>query len=126
MLGSIHDGTGEKLLSGTIDRAFRTALEQSRYVDILPESRVSRALVAKQSAAGGIASEDLAREICRSKGAKMLVDGSINRAAGGYQLGMRLVDCATGRIVRTLRESAASRTQVLSGLIASPASPLEL
>ena len=66
MLGNIHDSTGEEVLNGTIGRALRIALEQSRYVDVLPESRVSRALVARQTACrrhriGGYRSGDLSR-----------------------------------------------------------------
>lgn len=116
MLGNIHDSTGEEVLNGTIGRALRIALEQSRYVDVLPEARVSQALVARQKPAGAIASEDIAREICHGEGAKILIGASLAGAGGGYELGMRLVDCDTGRTVRTLREPVASRAQILAGV----------
>lgn len=85
------------------DQALREALtislQQSRYFNVYPRSRMYEALQLMQRGDATRIDENLAREICRRENVPLLLAGSIVRLGGSFQITLRALDPARDELL---------------------------
>jgi len=108
--------TGEPVFDGTLKEALTVQLDQSPYLNILPESRVREALRYMGRSPDERVSVDVAREICLREGAKALLAGSISSLGSHYVIDLRAVNAQTGDSLAREQVEAGSKEQVLRSL----------
>jgi tetratricopeptide (TPR) repeat protein len=108
--------TGESVFDGTLKEALTVQLEQSPYLNVLPESRVREALRYMGRPPDERVSTDIAREICLREGAKAMLTGSISSLGSHYVIDLRAVNAQTGDALAREQIEAESKEQVLKSL----------
>ena len=108
--------TGESVFDGTLKEALTVQLEQSPYLNVLPESRVREALRYMGRSPDERVSNDLAREICLREGVKAMLTGSISSLGSHYVIDLKAVNAQTGDSLAREQSEAESKEQVLKSL----------
>jgi len=108
--------TGEPVFDGTLKEALMVQLEQSPYLNVLPESRVREVLHYMGRSLDERVSTDVAREICLREGAKAMLTGSISSLGSHYVIDLRAVNAQTGDSLAREQIEADSKEQVLKSL----------
>ena len=110
-VADFENGTGERELDG-LSLPLATSLEQSRVFQVLTRAR----LMALLRAAGRPATEriegDVARELARTAGARVLLTGSARRDGGAFAIELRAVEPTDGRRLFALTERAAVKAEI--------------
>jgi tetratricopeptide (TPR) repeat protein len=114
--------TGESVFDGTLKEALTVQLDQSPYLNILPESRVREALRYMGRSPDERISNDVAREICLRAGAKAMLTGSISSLGSHYVITLTAVNAQTGDALAREQIEAESKEQVLKALDRSASS----
>jgi eukaryotic-like serine/threonine-protein kinase len=116
VVADFENRTGDALFDRSLDRALAVAIQQSRYVNIVPVNltegvlrRMGRKDVTKLDEAS-------AREVALREGAKSVLAPSIDRVGDAYVLTARLVDPTTHASVLSESAKAASKNKVLDAL----------
>jgi tetratricopeptide (TPR) repeat protein len=108
--------TGESVFDGTLKEALTVQLEQSPYLNVLPESRVREALRYMGRSPDERVSNDVAREICLRQGIKAMLTGSIASLGSHYVIDLRAVNAQTGDSLAREQRETDSKEQVLKSL----------
>jgi tetratricopeptide (TPR) repeat protein len=108
--------TGEPVFDGTLKEAVTVQLDQSPYLNILPESRVREVLRFMGRSPDERISNDVAREICLRAGAKAMLTGSISSLGSHYVITLAAVNAQTGDALAREQMEAESKEQVLKSL----------
>ena len=108
--------TGEPVFDGTLKEALTVQLEQSPYLNVLPESRVRQALRFMGRSPDERVSTEVAREICQREGAKAMLAGSITSLGSHYVIDLKAVNAQTGDSLAREQSEAESKEQVLKSL----------
>jgi tetratricopeptide (TPR) repeat protein len=108
--------TGESVFDGTLKEALTVQLDQSPYLNILPESRVREALRYMGRSPDERVSNDVAREICLRAGVKAMLTGSISSLGSHYVIALTAVNAQTGDALAREQTEADSKEQVLKAL----------
>ena len=108
--------TGEAVFDGTLKQALTVQLEQSPYLNILPESRVRQALRYMGRSPDERLTTDVAREICQREGAKALLAGSIASLGSHYVITLTAINAQTGDSLAAEQVEADRKEQVLKSL----------
>ena len=114
--------TGESVFDGTLKEALTVQLDQSPYLNILPESRVREALRYMGRSPDERISNDVAREICLRAGVKAMLTGSISSLGSHYVITLTAVNAQTGDALAREQIEAESKEQVLKALDRSASS----
>jgi eukaryotic-like serine/threonine-protein kinase len=116
VLADFANTTGEPVFDGTLKQALATDLEQSPFVNILSDERVTRTLHLMNRAASERVTQEVAAEICQRTGSKALLTGSISSLESRYAVGLKAVNCRTGDSLGTAEAEAENREKVLQAL----------
>jgi len=108
--------TGEPVFDGTLKEALTVELEQSPYLNVLPESRVREALRFMGRSPDERISTEVAHEICLREGVKAMLTGSISSLGSHYVIDLKAVNAQTGDSLAREQIEAESKEQVLKGL----------
>src|SRR5207302_11103959 len=76
LLADFVNTTGDGVFDGTLKQALAVQLEQSPYLNILPQSRIQQALRFMGRSPDERVTSDVAREICVRDGVKAMLTGS--------------------------------------------------
>jgi eukaryotic-like serine/threonine-protein kinase len=116
VLADFVNTTGDPVFDGTLKQALAVQLEQSPFLNILPESRVREALGFMGRQPGERITNDVAREIGLREGAKVVLAGSIASLGNSYVVTLSAVNTQTGDSFAREQVEAASKEQVLKAL----------
>jgi len=142
LLTDFVNTTGDSVFDGTLKQALAVQLEQSPYLNVLPQSRIQQALRFMGRPPDERVTSDVAREICVREGVKAMLTGSISTLGSHYVIDLNAVNAQTGdslgraqaeaeskeRVLKTLDQAASSLRQKLGEAIGSVqkfATPLE-
>ncbi len=116
VLADVDNASGNPLFDDSLQRALLLSLEQSRYVNVLSDSRVkeSRELLRVPAERG--LDRALAGDVASREGARMVLAPRINRSNGRYQVAVDLMDPASRAVVRTYRADAKSPDEVVAAV----------
>ena len=116
VLADFVNTTGDAVFDGTLKQALAVQLEQSPYLNLLPESRVREALRFMGRPPDARLSNDVAREICMREGAKAMLTGSIASLGTHYVITLSALNAQTGDVLAREEKEAESKEQVLKSL----------
>ena len=122
VLSDFINKTGESVFDDTLKQGLAVQLEQSPFLDLLSEQRVSETLKLMGRAAGDRMTAEVAREVCQRTGSTTLVTGSIAGLGSQYVIGVKAVNCNTGDVLAEAQEQAAGKEAVLKALDAGAVS----
>jgi serine/threonine protein kinase/Flp pilus assembly protein TadD len=116
LLTDFVNTTGDAVFDGTLKQALATQLEQSPYLNILPESRIHQALGFMGRPEDQRVTSDVAREICLRENVKAMLTGSIAPLGSHYVISLNAVNAQTRDSLATEQAESESKEQVLKAL----------
>ncbi len=142
LLTDFVNTTGDSVFDGTLKQALAVQLEQSPYLNLLPESRIQESLKFMGRRGDERITGDVGREICLREGVKAMLTGSIASLGSHYVITISTINAQTGdtlareqveaegkeKVLRSLDKAASSLRQKLGESLASVqqfATPLE-
>jgi DNA-binding winged helix-turn-helix (wHTH) protein/tetratricopeptide (TPR) repeat protein len=116
LVADLDNQCGEAVFDRSLNTAFASLLEQSRFANVFPRSTAIATLQRMGKPKDHALDEGTAREICQRENVKGLIVTSISRVGTRYAFTARLIEPGTGRVVRSRVEDADSRDGVLDAL----------
>jgi eukaryotic-like serine/threonine-protein kinase len=116
LLADFVNTTGDAVFDGTLKQALAVQLEQSPYLNILPESRIREALKFMGRSGDERVTRDVAREICLREGVKAMMLGSISSLGSHYVVTLEAMNAQNGDSLAREQVEAESKEQVLKSL----------
>jgi len=95
LLMPLQNKTGESNLSGSLDNVIKSGIQQSGYVNILPQSRIRESLQRMGRSGNDSIDLETAKEIAIREGAQVIVTGYIEKVANNYLLTGQVIDPVT-------------------------------
>lgn len=95
LLMPLENKTDEPNLSGSLDNVIKSGIQQSGYINILPQTRIRESLQRMGKSANDSLDIELAREIAIREGAHVIVKGYIEKIADSYLLTAQVIDPET-------------------------------
>lgn len=99
LISDFDNNTGEPIFDKTLGEALAISLQQSSFVNVLPRDRVFASLKRMERESTTRLDESLAREVCQRENVRLLLAGSILGSGQTYQIRVRGVDPASGRVL---------------------------
>ena len=116
VLADFVNTTGDPVFDGTLKQALATDLEQSPFINILSDDKVSATAQLMGRPPSEPLTKEVAREICERTQSKALLAGSIASLGSNYAIGVSAVNCQTGDSLGSVEGEADSREKVLQTL----------
>ena len=113
LLEDIVNLTGDPVFDGTLKEALAVQLEQSPYLNIVPEQTIQRALQFMERPANERVTGSVAQQICERENIKARLSGSIAMLGSQYVVDLDAVNCRTGDTLAREQVTAASKEAVL-------------
>jgi eukaryotic-like serine/threonine-protein kinase len=110
MLGSFTNSSGDDSYNG-LGHAFRIKLEESPYLNLIPDQSLQRLVPEPASA-----SLQQLLKGCSSLGGKVLITGAITARQPGYEVTTAARDCSNGSLLTSETVTAKSHETVLAAL----------
>ena len=116
LLTEFVNTTGDGVFDGALKQALALQLEQSPYLNIVPQSKIDEALQYMGRPAGDRVTSELGREICQREGVKAMLTGSIAGLGSHYVISLNAVNAQTGDSLASMQTEAESKEAVLKSL----------
>ncbi len=116
LLADFVNTTGDAVFDGTLKQALAVQLEQSPYLNVLPQSRIQAALRLMGRSPDERLTSDVAREICVRDGVKAMLTGSISPLGSHYVIDLNAVNAQTGDSLGRAQVESESKELVLKSL----------
>jgi len=116
VLADFTNSTGDPVFDGTLRQGMTVQLEQSPFLSLISEERIQKTLALMSQSPDARLTPELGREICLRTGSAAVLDGSIASLGTQYVLGLRVADCATGKLLDAEQVQAARKEDVLDAL----------
>jgi serine/threonine protein kinase/Flp pilus assembly protein TadD len=116
VLSEFVNTTGDPVFDGTLKQALAVELEESPYLNLLPESKIQDALRFMGRKPDERITRDLAREISLRENAKAIIAGSIASLGNNYVITLETTNAQTGDSLARQQAEAAGKEQVLKSL----------
>src|ERR1700733_358772 len=116
LLADFINTTGDPVFDGTLKQALAVQLEQSPYLNIVPDSKIREGLRFMGKSPGERLTNDIARELCQRQGIKAMFTGSIASLGNHYVLTLTALNGETGDSLAREQAEADGKEQVLKSL----------
>ena len=116
VLAEFSNATGDAVFDGTLRQGLSAQLDQSPFLSLLSESRISQTLPLMTQPKDAKLTAELARDVCRRTGSTATIEGSISILGSQYVLGLRAVNCRNGDLLAEEQITATGKEQVLKAL----------
>jgi hypothetical protein len=116
VLADCTNTTGDAVFDDTLKQALAVDLEQSPFVNILSNQKLTDTLKLMGRSSSERLTEDLGREVCQRAGSKALLAGSISSLGSRYLVGLNAMNCATGDSLGREQVQAARKEEVVTAL----------
>ncbi len=116
LLADFVNTTGDPVFDGTLKQALAVQLEQSPYLNVVPDQTVRTALKFMGRPADERVTGSVAREICEREQVKAMLSGSIAALGSQYVVALDATNCATGDSLAREQVTAASKEAVLASV----------
>jgi DNA-binding winged helix-turn-helix (wHTH) protein/tetratricopeptide (TPR) repeat protein len=116
LLADFDNATGEAVFDRALKQGLSIQLEQSPFLNILPEARARQVLPSMRLSPDARLTAAITRDICVRRGLKAMVAGSIASLGAHYVISLQAVNCRTGESVGDAQVEVGSREQILTAL----------
>jgi len=116
LVADIVNTTGDSVFDGTLKQALTLKLQESPFLNVVPEQRVRETLGFMGRAAEERLTAALAREVCQRQGVKAMMTGQIAGLGSQYVLTLSALNCHSGELLAGEQVEAASKEEVLGAL----------
>ena len=116
LLADFVNTTGDAVFDGTLKQALAVQLEQSPYLNIVPDQTVRKALQFMGRTNDERVTGSVAREICEREHIKAMLSGSIATLGSQYVVALDATNCATGDSLAREQVTASTKEAVLSAV----------
>jgi tetratricopeptide (TPR) repeat protein len=116
LLTEFVNTTGDGVFDGALKQALALQLEQSPYLNIVPQSKIDEALKYMGKPAGERVTSEVGREICQREGVKAMLTGSIGGIGSHYVISLNAVNAQSGDSLASMQTEAESKEAVLTSL----------
>jgi serine/threonine protein kinase/tetratricopeptide (TPR) repeat protein len=113
LLADFVNTTGDAVFDGTLKQALAVQLDQSPYLNIVPDQTVRKALQFMGRPADERVTGSVAREICERQHVKAMLSGSIEALGSQYVVSLDAINCASGDSLAREQVTAATKEAVL-------------
>ena len=116
LIADFVNTTGDAVFDGTLKQALAVQLEQSPYLNLVPESKIREALRFMGKPPDERISNDVAREICQRESIKAMLTGTIASLGNHYVVTLTALNGSTGDSLASEQVEVDSKEQVLKSL----------
>ena len=116
LLADFVNTTGDAVFDGTLKQALAVQLEQSPYLNIVPESKIREALRLMGKPPDERLTNDVAREICQRQSIKAMLAGNVASLGDHYVITLAALNGATGDALAREQVEVDRKEQVLKAL----------
>jgi serine/threonine protein kinase/tetratricopeptide (TPR) repeat protein len=116
LLTEFTNTTGDAVFDGTLKQALASQLQQSPFLNVVPESKIQQTIQYMGLPAKERITADLGREICQRAGIKAMMTGSIAPLGSHYVLQLAAINGANGDTLASAQQDVESKEQVLKGM----------
>ncbi|MEE8608478.1 MAG: tetratricopeptide repeat protein, partial [Nitrospiraceae bacterium] len=116
LLTDFVNTTGDSVFDGTLKQALAMKLEESPFLNIVPDQRVQQALRLMDRPPQERIAGALAQELCLRENIKAMMTGQIAPLGSRYVLTLNAVNCATGDSLAREQVEAENKEEVLAVL----------
>ena len=116
LIADFVNTTGDAVFDGTLKQALAVQLEQSPYLNIVPESKIREALKLMGKSPDERITNDVARELCQRQGIKAMMTGTIASLGNHYVVTLAALNGENGDALAREQVEADSKEQVLKSL----------
>jgi tetratricopeptide (TPR) repeat protein len=116
LVADFENATGDAVFDGTLRKALAIQLQQSPYLNIVPDERIGEALRLMGRPAEEKLTKAAAREVCQREGVKAMLSGSIASLGSQYVIALDAANCQSGETLASEQVEAASKEAVLGAL----------
>ena len=116
VLADFANSTGDPVFDDTLKTALNVSLNQSPFLNVLPENKVTATLKLMSRSTDTKLTAEVARELCQRTGSQAYLAGSIGSLGSEYVLGLKAVNCQSGDPLAQEQVTAASKEKVLDAL----------
>jgi tetratricopeptide (TPR) repeat protein/predicted Ser/Thr protein kinase len=111
LIADFANQTGDRVFQGSMEQALGIGMEGATFITSYPRDAALR--VAQQIRPGRALDEETARLVAGREGINVVLAGAIASDAGGYTISANAVDPSDGKVLETVRVSAAGKGEVL-------------
>jgi serine/threonine protein kinase/tetratricopeptide (TPR) repeat protein len=116
VLAHLMNATSERVFDEALYTALRIALEQTPYLNVLADDKVRGTFAAIGIKQDARITSDVARQVCRRTGSRLVVAPAIADAGNRLRLELKGINCQSGTTLTQIVRDAASRDGVISTL----------
>ena len=116
VLADFTNNTGDPVFDGSLKPAFRAALEQTPFLNILSGEKVQETLRLMRHRRSDSLPPSVALDVCRHTGSAAVFEGFIGVTGTGYVIDVKAVECSNGKTMSEVQLPAAGKEDVLSGV----------
>jgi tetratricopeptide (TPR) repeat protein/tRNA A-37 threonylcarbamoyl transferase component Bud32 len=110
------NSTGDAVFDGTLRKALIVDLEQSPFINVVPDQKLRDTLQLMGRKADDRITSDIGREICEREGIKAMLTGSISNLGNDFVISLDAVNGATGDSLGREQAQASRKEDVLKTL----------
>ena len=116
VIAHLTNATSDRVFDEALYTALRIALEQTPYLNVLADNKVRETLAAVGVDSGARITPEVALQVCRHTGSRIVVAPAIAEAGNRLALELKAIDCQSGSTIRQIRNEAVSRDGVVAAL----------
>ncbi|MGA8044591.1 MAG: protein kinase [Terracidiphilus sp.] len=116
VLADFVNTTGEPAFDHSLNVALAAKLQQTPYLMLMPEQKIRSALQYMGLPAHQRLTEQVARQVCEREAGQVVLQGFIGNSAKGYTVGLRAIQCASGKEIASRQVPVEFRDSVLEAL----------
>ncbi|MCA1652331.1 MAG: tetratricopeptide repeat-containing serine/threonine-protein kinase, partial [Acidobacteria bacterium] len=116
LLTDFVNTTGDQVFDGALKQALAIALEESPFLNVVPESRVSATLRQMQRPPDERLTPALGREVCQRQQVKAMLTGEIAPVGSHFAITLNALNCGTGDSIARQQVEADSKERVLTAM----------
>src|SRR5882724_2313648 len=108
--------TGDAVFEGTLRKALTVGLEQSPFLNVVPDQKIQDTLKFMGRGPEDHISTTIGREICQRDGIRAMLTGSIASLGSQYVVTLDAINASTGASLGQEQAQASSKEQILNAL----------
>jgi tetratricopeptide (TPR) repeat protein len=116
VLADFDNSTGDVVFDDALKTALMVSLNQSPFLNVLPERKVSDTIKLMARPANTRLTPELASELCVRVGSKAYIAGSIARLGSEYIVELKAVTCQSGDVLAQEQVTANGKEKVLEAV----------